>query len=166
MSKVSTSYKYNRDQGPQMKGRKSRLRTYSTVTSRKFTKGRFVTTSTSTTFSPLGNPISSTTTESKSINILGLIAVILLVAAVAAILSHSGEPKTFRSFLEMLMTVPQAIIPWSNIEPIGLTLPDWLSFLSPFLEFFQMVLSVGNFFVKGIYQAIYFVFWVIRWLFA
>lgn len=105
-------------------------------------------------------------TNSRSFNVLGIVVIILLFAAVAAILTHDGEPKTFGSFLEMLTTVPEATIPWSTIEPIGLSLPDWLSWLNPVIEFFQILITVGNFFVKGIYQAIYLAFWVLQWLFA
>lgn len=165
MSKVSTSYDYTRDQGPQMKGRQSRLRTYSTATSRKFTKGRLVTTKTSTTFGPLGNPISSTTTESKSINFLGLIVLILLFATVAAILTGSNEPKTFVGFLEMLTTIPEVNIPWHSIDIVGLALPDWMSWAQPILVFFQSLVTVGAFFVNGIWQAIKIAFWIIQWLF-
>lgn len=105
-------------------------------------------------------------TDTSSLNILGIVLLVLLFASIAAILVGSNEPKTFGGFLEMLTTVPDVSIPWQSIDITGIALPDWLSWATPFLEFLEMLITVGAFFVNGIWQAIKLVFWVIKWLFA
>lgn len=105
-------------------------------------------------------------TDTSSLNILGIVLLVLLFASIAAILAGSNEPKTFGGFLEMLTTVPDVSIPWQSIDITGITLPDWLSWATPFLEFLEMLITVGAFFVNGIWQSIKLAFWVIKWLFA
>ena len=104
-------------------------------------------------------------TDTSSLNILGIVLLVLLFASVAAILTGSNDTKTFGGFLEMLTTIPEVSIPWDSIDIVGLALPDWLSWAHPILDFFQSLVTVGAFFVNGIWQAIQIAFWVIQWLF-
>lgn len=104
-------------------------------------------------------------TDTSSLNILGIVLLVLLFASIAAILTGSNEPKTFGGFLEMLTTIPEVSIPWNSIDIVGLTLPDWLSWAQPILAFFQSLVTVGAFFVNGVWQAIQISFWIIQWLF-
>lgn len=104
-------------------------------------------------------------TISRSLNVLGLVFVLIFISTIAAILVGSEEPKTFATFLEMLTTVPKIEIPWFAIQEYALSFPDWLAWLQPIVEFFQQLLSVGLFFLNGIWQGMLIVVWVMRWLF-
>lgn len=104
-------------------------------------------------------------TDTSSLNILGIVLLVLLFASVAAILTGSNDTKTFGGFLEMLTTVPDVSIPWQSLHLTGIVLPDWMSWATPFLTFLEMLVTVGAFFVNGIWQAIKISFWVIQWLF-
>lgn len=107
----------------------------------------------------------SRVTDTSSLNILGIVLLVLLFASVAAILTGSNDTKNFGGFLEMLITIPEVSIPWDSIDIVGLTLPDWLSWAHPILNFFQSLVTVGAFFVNGIWKAIQIAFWIIQWLF-
>lgn len=164
MAKKTISYNYSSAQGPQMKGRASRLVEGHTVTrtSREFKGGRFITTKTKTFTDFLGSHIE--TSENKGFNVFGLVFLILLLVAVSAFLV-GDEPKTFASFLEMLTTVPRIDMPWKTISDFVLNFPDWLVWLEPVVGFFQQLLSIGVFLFGGILQVMSIVVWVMKWLF-
>lgn len=100
----------------------------------------------------------------------GVLRVLLIVALLILFASIAGNlvgdsPKTFASFLDMLQTFPAISTDWLNYVQISLELPDWLSWLQPFISFINGFVSVLGFFITGIIQALAFVLHFLQWVF-
>lgn len=107
-------------------------------------------------------------TKSGSVNLFGIILVILLACSVMAILgSTDGEPKTFYFFLQMMQDVPSLDVSWlTELVQYSISLPDWLSFLNPVIDFLTGLASAGIFLITGILQALTFIVYILGWIFA
>ena len=104
-------------------------------------------------------------TESSSVNIFGIVMVVLLFATIIGILS-SGRTFTFMGFLEFLSTVPDIDI---TVLTNGLTNSvasinvEWVrQLLMPFVSAINIIM----FLFGGIAQALIFIVWFASYLFG
>lgn len=100
----------------------------------------------------------------------GIIACILLLAALFSVFVGNGEPKTFYSFLVMLRDVPEVlsadqIMNFFTLNSWIANLPDWLSWAEGFFNFISSVITIFGFILKGMTDAAMFIFYFVRWLF-
>lgn len=100
----------------------------------------------------------------KTFSILGIVAVILLVATVFSVLRGDQEQITFRGFLEFLQTAPSIDLEWLNWS--ALDLGDWglFNFLKEIIDFLVSVINVFAFAGTMLVQAVMYVLWFLKWL--
>lgn len=136
-----------------------------THVSRSFSKGKLHTTGTVIHTDEHGN--TRTTSVSGGFNVFGFIVLVLLVYAAISVLTNpnGAEVYTFRGFLEMLQSVPEADFSWIAFVKQTITLPYWLSLLQGVVSFIQNVISVLGFLFTGLMQAVAFIVYFLGWLF-
>lgn len=100
----------------------------------------------------------------KTFSILGIVAVILLVATVFSVLRGNQEQVTFRGFLEFLQTAPSLDLEWLNWS--ALNLGDWgiFNFLKEIINFLVSVINVFAFAGTMLVQAVMYILWFSKWL--
>lgn len=135
--------------------------------SRNFSKGRLNITQTRSKYNQYGD-LRGEQSSTFSINLFGIILVILLACSAMAILgSTDGEPKTFYSFLQMMQDVPSWDVSWlTELVQYSISLPDWLSFLNTVIDFLTGLASAGIFLLTGILQALTFIVYILGWILA
>ena len=100
-------------------------------------------------------------------SILGIVFMLILMAALLRKLSGGSSIPTFTSFLEMLTSVPDISIPFINagiIQQLG----DWgiFNFLRDFLNIFIDLLNIVVFLCNGFIQINLYVIYFVRWFFG
>lgn len=106
------------------------------------------------------------TSSEHSVNLLGIIVLILLAyALICVLIKQDDTPYMFSSFLEFLQTVPQFSLDWvQSFTSEAISLPDWLSWLSGIIEFFRMLIALVGFCVTALLNVVTFILWVLKWL--
>ncbi len=107
------------------------------------------------------------TSSEHSVNIFGIVVLILLVySLICVLIKQDDTPYMFTSFLDFLQTVPQFSLDWvQSFTSEAVALPDWLSWMSGIVEFFQMLIALVGFCLTALLNVVTFVLWLLRWLF-
>lgn len=99
-----------------------------------------------------------------------MVFALLLVAGLFSLLSGSGQPKTFYSFMKMLETVPTVDMSGflgflqNSSDFLNAALPDWLAWLAAPWEILSSLLSLLSLFVQGFVYLFNFVRAFMLWL--
>lgn len=104
----------------------------------------------------------------SSFNVLNFVFVIFLFVVIGRAFSVGNfqDVLSIRSFLEFLQTVPVIDMPFNIYQEISVFLPEWLSWLGAFTDFFGSLFNLVWFFITGIVQVITFVVWFLGWVFV
>lgn len=99
--------------------------------------------------------------------ILKLVLLVIISFAVIAFLrfGNTENALTFESFLSFLQNVPAVDYGWLNIAEVSLNLPDWLEWLNTVINFLASLIEVFGFLLAGIWQALNFILYFLRYLF-
>lgn len=99
--------------------------------------------------------------------LLKIILLVLIVFAVIAFLRFGdiNNALSFDGLLSFLQNVPTVNYNWLNIADVSLNLPDWLGWLNTVINFLSSVIEFFGFLLAGIWQALNFILYFLRYLF-
>lgn len=112
----------------------------------------------------------SSVTRSNA-SIFQLVFMLLIITALLAVMTGTGQPKTFYSFLKMMEGVSAPDFTWlregisSVIVPV-LDLPSWLAWLGNFWNAIVGIFRLIVFLVEGALYIVSFAWNLLGWLFA
>lgn len=125
--------------------------------------GRTYTTRTKLVWSKDGS-WASVTTEEKSPNLIGLVLLSLLVASLFSIFIGTERDFSFFAFLEMLQNAPVIPIDWLFIPDLSFTLPNFLFWVEPIVNFLFDLVNLGSFVFTGILNCLRLILYLLRWV--
>lgn len=104
-------------------------------------------------------------------SIPAILKVVLLVVGVTLLISFLRYSDfryalSFESMLNFLSEVPSVNWNWLDIQNVALSLPGWLDWMNSVLNFFVQIIKFFGFILAGLWQAVTFVLYFLRFLFV
>ena len=106
----------------------------------------------------------SVTTEERTPNLIGLVILALLVASLFSIFTGTERDFSFLAFLEMLQNAPMIPLDWLFIPNLSFTLPNFLFWVEPILNFLFDMVNLGSFVFTGILNCLRLILYLLRWV--